>query len=358
MRLSVRFFVATALYLIVANECFAGEQIVEPPVVRLIATGGTIANHPNGRLTADELVALVPSLSRLVSVETEQFTNIPSSAISLDHWLELSTRLNSILDERPDLNGIVVTTGTDTLEETAYFLNLTVKTDRPVVVVGAMRTPDEIGYDGSANLIDGFRVAAATASRGRGVLVVLNEQIHGARDVTKTHAQRLDTFNSGIYGPMGSVEPDRIIYYRRPMRRHTRRTEFDPATIARLPQVDIVMSYLGATGNLITAAHQNGAKGLIIAGAGAGATTPGQSNALQKVIDAGLKVVITTRTGAGRIPARRSVNSSDGNRSSWRYANNRISGNDLSPIKARVLLMLALSKTSDSMEIKRMFRVY
>jgi len=358
MRLSVRFFVAAALYLIAANECYAGEQLIEPPVVRLIATGGTISNHPNGRLTADELVALVPSLSRFVSVETEQFVNIPSSAISLDHWLKLSTRLNTILDERPDLNGIVVTTGTDTLEETAYFLNLTVKTTRPIVVVGAMRTPDEIDYDGAANLLDGFRVAAAPASRGRGVLVVLNEQIHGARDVTKTHAQRLDAFNSGLYGPMGSVDPDRIVYHRRPTRRHTHRTEFDPSMIDRLPRVDILMSYLGATGNLITAAHQNGAEGLIIAAAGAGATTPGQSDALQNVIDAGLTVVITTRTGAGRIPARRALNSSNGNRPSWRYANNRISGDDLSPIKARVLLMLALSKTSDSMEIKRMFRVY
>ena len=358
MRLSVRFFVAAGLYLIAANECFAAEQLVDPPAVRLIATGGTIANHPDGRLSADELVALVPSLSRFVSVETEQFTNISSSALSLEHWLELSNRLNIILDERPDLNGIIVTTGTDTLEETAYFLNLTVKTDRPVVVVGAMRTPDEVGYDGSANLLDGFRVATASSSRGRGVLVVLNEQIHGAREVTKTHAQRLDTFDSGLYGPMGSVESDRIVYYRRPMRRHTNRTEFDPSTIDRLPRVDIVMSYLGATGNLITAAHQNGAEGLVIAAAGAGATTPSQSDALQKVIDAGLTVVITTRTGAGQIPLRRSLTNPAGDKLSWRYANNRISGNDLSPIKARVLLMLALSKTLDSTEIQRMFRVY
>ena len=358
MRLSVHLLFAAALSLNAANEGYAGEQLDEPPVVRLIATGGTIANHPNGRLSADGLIALVPSLNRFISVETEQFTNIPSSAIGLDHWLELSNRLNTILNERPDLNGIVVTTGTDTLEETAYFLNLTVKSDRPIVMVGAMRTPDEVGYDGSANLLDGFKVAAAAASRGRGVLVVLNEQIHGARNVSKSHAQRLDAFDSGSYGPMGSVESDRIVYHRRPIRRHTRRTEFDTSTIAHLPRVDIVMSYLGATGNLIAASHQTGANGLIIAGAGAGATTPGQSDALQKVIDAGLTVVITTRTGSGRIPARRPVNPTSENRSSWRYSNNRVSGGDLSPIKARVLLMLALSQTSDSMEIQRMFRVY
>lgn len=358
MRLSVHLLFAAALYFIAANECYAGEQLDEPPVVRLIATGGTIANHPNGRLSADELVALVPSLSRFISVETEQFSNIPSSAIGLDHWLELSNRLNTILDERPDLNGIVVTTGTDTLEETAYFLNLTVKSDRPIVVVGAMRTPDKVGYDGSANLLDGFKVAAAAASRGRGVLVVLNEQIHEARNVSKSHAQRLDAFDSGAYGPMGSVESDRIVYHRRPMRRHTRRTEFDPSTIDQLPRVDIVMSYLGATGSLIAAAHQTGAKGLIIAAAGAGATTPGQSEALQKVIAAGLTVVMTTRTGSGRIPTRRPGNASNENRSTWRDTNNRLSGGDLSPIKARVLLMLALSQTSDNMEIQRMFRVY
>ena len=358
MRLPVRLALVICVCLAAAPERAAGGQLRERPTVRLVATGGTIANHPGERLTADELVALVPSLDRFVEVETEQFANLPSSAISVEQWLELAQRLNTLFDERPDLTGIVVTSGTDTLEETAYFLNLTVKSDRPVVVVGSMRTPDEIGYEGAANLLAGFRVAASTASRGRGVMVVLNSQIHGARDVTKTHAQRLDAFDSGSYGSLGVVDADRIVYYRRPTRRHTRRTEFDPAGIDRLPRVDIVMSYLGAAGDLITAARERGAEGLVIAAAGAGATTPSQSKAIRALIDDGVVVVITTRTGAGRIPPRRRPRDAAAEEADWRYAPNRVSGEDLSPIKARVLLMLALTRTTDGAEIQRMFMVY
>ena len=278
---------------------------VERPTVRLIATGGTIANQAGGRWTADELVALVPSLDRHALVETEQFANLPSSSLTVDQWLALARRVNAQFAERPGLAGIVVTSGTDTLEETAYFLNLTVKSDRPVVVVGAMRMPGDAGYDGAANLLHGVRVAASPASRDRGVVVVLNNAIHAARDVRKTHAQRLDSFDSGPQGVLGVVDADRVVYYRRPGRRHTRRTEFDVSTIALLPRVDIVMSYLGATGDLITAARERGAEGLVIAAGGAGSTTPSQLDAIDALLEDGVVVVITTRTGAGRVPARR-----------------------------------------------------
>ena len=358
MRLPVRLVLALCVWLAATPERAAGEQLRETPTVRLVATGGTIANHPAERLTGDELVALVPSLDRFVNVETEQFANVPSSAVSVAQWLALAQRLNTLFDERSDLTGIVVTSGTDTLEETAYFLNLTVKNDRPVVIVGAMRTPDEIGYDGAANLLAGFRVAASPASRGRGVMVVLNNQIHGARDVTQTHAQRLDAFDSGSHGSLGVVDPDRIIYYRRPTRRHTRRSEFNPADIDRLPRVDIVMSYLGAPGDLIRAVRERGAEGLVVAAAGAGSTTPSQSEAIQALVDDGVVVVITTRTGAGRIPPRRPPRDTSARETDWRYAPNHVSGEDLSPVKARVLLMLALTKTIDGAEIQRMFTVY
>lgn len=326
----------------------------ERPPVRLIATGGTIANRAGGRLTVDELVALVPSLERHAIVETEQFTNLPSSSLTVDQWLALARRLNAQFAERPDLAGIVVTSGTDTLEETAYFLNLTVKSDRPVVVVGAMRMPGDAGYDGAANLLHGVRVAASPASRGRGVVVVLNNSIHAARDVRKTHAQRLDSFDSGPHGVLGVVDADRIVYYRRPGRRHTRQTEFDVSATARLPRVDIVMSYLGAPGDLITAARERGVEGLVIAAGGAGSTTPSQRDAIDALLEDEVVVVITTRTGAGRVPARRPRLDEP----EAPFAANRVAGEDLSPVKARVLLMLALTKTRDGAEIQRMFSVY
>ncbi len=333
----------------------------EKPTVRLIATGGTIANHPDGRLTVDELVALAPDLQRHATVETEQFANLPSSSLTIDQWLVLSRRINNLFGERSNLDGIVVSSGTDTLEETAYFLNLTVRSDRPVVMVGAMRTPDDAGYDGTANLLHAVRVAAAPVSRGRGVVVVLNGEIHAAREVRKTHAQRLDTFDSGSYGLLGVVDDDRIVYYRRPGRRHTRRSEFDVAAIDRLPRVDIVMTYLGAPGDLLVSAQERGADGLVIAAGGAGSTTPDQDAAVRELVESGTVVVLATRTGGGRVPARRwpVEPPEDGNGDTdWRRNPNRVSAEDLTPVKSRILLMLALAVTDDGNEVQRMFRIY
>ena len=162
--------------------------------VRLIATGGTISNREGGRLTAKELIELVPTLTNYAQVEAEQFANVSSSQLTLNQWLQLSQRVNHVLAEDPGLAGVVVTSGTDTLEETAYFLHLTVRSERPVVVVGAMRNPSTLGYEGAANLQQAFRVAAAPQSRGKGALVVLNGEINSAREVTKTDSLRLHTF--------------------------------------------------------------------------------------------------------------------------------------------------------------------
>lgn len=325
--------------------------------VRLIATGGTIANHPDGRLTADELIALVPTAERFARIETEQFANLPSSSLTVRHWLRLANRLNRLFAARRDLTGVVVTSGTDTLEETAYFLNLTVRTDRPVVVAGAMRPPGAPGYDGAANLLDSIRVAAAPATRGRGVVVVLNGEIHAARDVRKTHAQRLDSFDSGRRGVLGVVDADRIEYYRRPGRRHTRRTEFDVAGLRRLPHVVLLTSYVGASGDLVRVARELGAEGVVVAAAGAGATTPAQAEALEDVIADGAVVVMATRTGGGRVPVRLRLPARVASGAS-RAASRPVSGESLSPVKARVLLMLALTKTRDAAEVQRLFTTY
>lgn len=324
-------------------------QSTSLPKVRLVATGGTISNRTGGRLTAEELVNSMPGLERFVRPEFEQFANTSSAALTLKQWVDLANRINTLLTEDSDLSGIVVTSGTDTLEETAYFLDLTLHTEKPVVVVGSMRNPSTLGYEGAANLLDGYRVAADPASRGKGVLVVLNDEINSARDVTKTDAHRLDTFQSRDYGILGVVDADRVVYYRDVVKRHTSRSEFDVSHLDTLPRVDVVMTYQGASGDVIKAIVDQGARGIVIASAGAGATSGTQDEGIRYAIDKGVFVVTTTRTGSGRIASR--SRGSSGTRF-------QIQGEDLAPVKARILLMLALTKTKDGADIQRMFTEY
>jgi L-asparaginase len=338
-----------------------------PPRVRLIATGGTISNRTGGRLTSDELLTSMPGIERYVRAESEQFANTSSAALTLDQWLALARRINTLFAEDPALAGIVVTSGTDTLEETAYFLNLTVRSDRPVVVVGSMRNPSTLGYEGAANLLEGFRVAAEPQSRGKGVLVVLNDEINAARDVTKTDALRLQTFQTRGYGVLGVVDSDKVVYYRDVVKRHTNASEFDVSTIQALPRVDVVMVYQGASGDVIKAIVDQGAKGIVIASAGAGATSGTQGDGIRYAIDKGVFVVTSTRAGSGRIAARRPASSAASRTDTDATAQqtpqraagrNRIAAEDLAPLKARILLMLALTVTKDDAEIQRMFIEY
>ena len=318
------------------------------PRVRLVATGGTISNRSGGRLTAEELVRSMPDIERYVRPEFEQFANAASGSLSLKQWIDLANRLNALLTEDRELAGLVVTSGTDTLEELAYFLHLTVHADAPVVIVGSMRNPSTLGYEGAANLFEAYRAAADPASRGKGVLVVLNDEINSARDVTKTDAHRLQTFQSREYGLLGVVDADRVVYYRDVVKRHTKRSEFDVSTLDSLPRVDVVMTYQGATGDVIKAIVDQGAKGIVVAAAGAGATSGTQDEGIRYAIAKGVFVVTTTRTGGGRI-ARSRMSSGSG----W-----QIQGEDLAPVKARILLMLALTKTTDGADIQRMFTEY
>jgi L-asparaginase len=320
------------------------------PKVFLFATGGTISNRVGGRLTVEELIESQTNLTRYVRPEGEQFANTASSALSLEQWVDLSRRINARFKADPDLAGVVVTVGTDTLEELAYFLHLTVRDERPVVVVGSMRNPSTLGYEGAANLEDAFRAAADPQSRGMGTVVVLNDEINSAREVTKTDALSLDTFQSGRYGVLGVVDSAGVAYYRRTVRRHSARSEFDINAITTLPRVDIVHTYQGATGDVIEAVTDAGAKGIVLATAGAGATSGTQGQGIAYAVGKEVFVVTTTRTGAGRIAAGRG-----GRGGGPTY---RIAGDDLTPIKARILLMLAIATTTDGAEIQRMFREY
>jgi len=320
----------------------------ELPRVKFLATGGTIATRGGTRMTAEEVLQLVPGLQRYARPEPEQFANVASTALTLDQWVQLAKRVNQVFDEEPGLAGAVITSGTDSLEELAYFLHLTVKTVKPVVVVGAMRNAGAPGYEGPANLLDAFRVAASTESRGKGVLVVLNDEINSAREVTKTDALRLQTFQSRGYGILGVVDPDRIVYYREALKRHTSRSEFDVSTVTTLPRVDIMMFYQGASSDLLQASVDAGAKGIVIAVAGAdltgGSLAPGIAYAERQ----GVMVVAATRTGSGRIAALPTNRLREG----------MIGGEDLTPLKARILLMLALTRTHGTADIQKMFTEY
>lgn len=316
-----------------------------PPHVFLYATGGTISNRSGGRLTVDDLIKSVPNLAARIHVEGEQFANTSSSAITLAQWLDLSRRINDRFRKDADLAGVVVTSGTDTLEELAYFLHLTVRDERPVVVVGSMRNPSQVGYEGIANLEDAFRVAAASESRGMGALVVLNDEVNSAREVTKTDATRLDTFSSRDYGLLGRIDGERPVYSRKPVKRHTARSEFDVREIQALPRVDLFVTYQGAPGDIIKAAVDAGARGVVIAGAGAGALSGTQNEGISYAMSKGAFVVTTTRTGGGST-------------GSGRGTTQRIGGGDLLPVKARVLLMLALTATTEPAEVQRIFREY
>jgi L-asparaginase len=319
------------------------------PRIRLVATGGTIANRAGARLGPAELVRLVPQIDRYARVDVEAFANVASGQLTLDQWLTLARRLNAILRE-DDCGGVVVTSGTDTLEELAWFLHLTVRSDKPVVVVGSMRPPDAAVYDGAANLLAAVRVAAAAESHDRGTLVVMNDEVQAARDVVKADAQRLDAFQSRGYGALGVVDTDRVVYYRRSEKRGGTKSEFDVDAMGSLPRVDVLLTYQGASGDLIRAAADAGAGGIVLASA-AGGTSGTQGDGIRYAIGKHVVVVTATRTGAGRVaPA--------GEPGRVLALPGTISAEDLAPIKARILLMLALTKTTDARELQRIFQQY
>ena len=331
------------------------------PRVHFVATGGTISNRDGGRLSAEELAKSIPGVERFARLTHEQFANVASSELTLAQWVGLSKRITEIFASDKDLAGIVVTSGTDTLEETAFFLHLTVKDPRPVVVVGSMRNPSTVGYEGAANLLEGVRVAAEPASRNKGALVVLNDEINSARNVTKTDALRVQTFRSREYGQLGVVDRDRVVYFSQITQRRNDQIEFDIMKVNELPRVDVMMVYQGASGDLIKSAVDHGAKGIVIAVAGAGATSGTQNEGLNYAASKGVFIVTSTRTGSGRIAPPQRGGEAPGfqpNADQQRRRQFTIAGEDHTPVKARVLLMVALTSTNDRNELQRIFSEY
>ena len=331
-----------------------GAQQAPLPAVHVIATGGTISNlGGSARLTGEQLVAAVPRLDSEARLTVEQFSNVASGEITTAQWVALARRVNTLLRERPEVQGVVVTHGTDTLEETAYFLDLTVASCHPVVVTGAMRNPRMVAPDGPANLYNAVRVAAAPDAARRGALVLLNDEIFTARDVTKTNTVRLNAFTAPDHGLAGVADGDGVVFAAPPSRTGCT-AAFDLGARTDLPRVDVVYSHVGADSVLIDAAVAAGAKGLVVASIGAGGSTPSQSRALRRAVARGVIVVVSSRTGRGRVPA-----GDASSFQSWKPGTGAMFGaEELNAQKARVLLMLALARSADPREIVASFRRY
>ena len=331
------------------------------PIVYVLSTGGTIAgagssatdlsNYRPGSILGEQLVKAVPQISQIADVRVEQVVNVNSSDITIDNWLTLAKRIHAILKETPAVSGFVITSGTNTLEETAYFLNLTIKSDKPVVLVGSMRPSTAISADGPLNLLNAVRTAISPDARGKGTLIVLNDEINAARDTTKTNTLRVETFRAPELGLLGYIDEDKVSFYRSTTKRHTANTEFDVTSLTTLPKVSILYSYIDPDASLIQAAIKSGAKGIVFAGTGNGALSVSEETVLKEIsaMPAASKpaLVRSSRVGNGRVIATAEYD-----------ALGVIPSDTLNPQKARILLMLALTKTSDAKELRRIFSEY
>lgn len=330
------------------------------PRVAIVGTGGTISftgRHSldtweymdfGRRQSVAEILARFPEVGEAAEIEAIDAAQISSSGVSPAHWLDLNGRIHGLAERAEPPDGIVVTHGTATLEETAYFLNLSLKTDIPVVVVGAQRPSSGFATDAGSNLLAAVRTAGSAAARGLGVLVLLNEEIQAAREVTKSSTFRLETFRTPDLGMLGYADADgRIAIYRRPTRRHAPDTEFDVRGLKRLPRVDIAYAYAGADGTAIAAFAAAGAEAIVVASLAPGLPTPAQAEALEAARTDGVITVISSRAGSGRVLRRASMAEAG-----------IVAADNLNPQKARVLAMLALTLSRDAEVVQRMFDTY
>ncbi|WP_454721197.1 MULTISPECIES: asparaginase [Cupriavidus] len=323
----------------------------------IIGTGGTIAGagaaatntaaYQSAVVPVDKIIASVPEISKIANVKGEQVFQIGSESFNNERLLKLGKRVSELL-KQPDVDGIVITHGTDTIEETAYFLNLTLKSDKPVVVVGSMRPGTALGADGALNLYDAVLVAASPESRGKGTLAVLNDEIHTGRDVTKTNTFKTETFRSP-FGPLGYVVEGRTLYFRLPARPHTTQTEWDIDKLDKLPEVAVVYAYGNVNPGAVDAAVKNGAKAIVYAATGNGSVGDYMVEPLKAARAKGVQIVRASRTGSG-VVIRNAEQPDD--KYDWLVTDDQL------PQKARILMALALTKTSDSKELQKILWKY
>ena len=335
-------------------------MVTAKPTVRVIGTGGSIAGvgpdrmdfilYPEigNHITIQQSLDRVPEIQEIADVRSEDLVSVGSTAIGAAEWLGLARRINQIFRDEPDVAGVAITHGTATLEETSYFLHLTIKSSKPVVITGAMRPPTALSTDADLNLLDAVRTAACPDSAGLGVLTVLNNEIQCGREVTKASTFRVETFRPNELGFLGYADSDgKVIFYRAPLRRHTSNTPFMVDNMTDLPRVDIVYSYAGADGLLVDAVRSNGSDGLVLAGFGGGTFPPAVIDAAVKVVDSGIPVVLATRSTAGRVVT-----------TPKKDEQGFIVSDNLLPQKARILLMLGLTISKDRHELQQMFYDY
>jgi L-asparaginase len=324
------------------------------PKIVIVATGGTIAGaadsttaagYQSGAVAVDVLINAVPQMKKFADVSGVQVASVGSQDMNDEIWIKLATEVNAIL-ARPDVTGVAITHGTDTMEETAYFLNLVVKSDKPVVLTGSMRPSTSLSADGPLNIYNAVGVASDPRAKGRGVLVVANDDIHGARAITKRHTTDVETFVSPEAGLIGVCLFDDREFSRSPARAHTTATPFTVTPGQVLPRVDVIYAHAGMSPDLIDAAVANGAKGLVIAGVGDGNMTTPALEAIKRAVAKKVMIVRSTRVGDGIV--RRNIEVDDDKTGT-------AVSKELNPAKARVLLKLALTQTSDIKKVQEMF---
>ena len=324
------------------------------PKIAILATGGTIAGsidsavattgYTAGVVGVDVLIKAVPEIQNLAKIEGQQIANIDSSNMRDEIWLKLAQEINKLFASGVD--GVVITHGTDTMEETAYFLNLTIKSDKSVVLVGAMRPSTAISADGPKNLYNA--VALAADKNAKGVIVAMNDKIQSARAVVKTHTLNVDAFSSPDFGDLGYIVDGKVYFYNNVAKTRTKKAPFNVKNLKELPKVDILYSYSNdGSGVAAKALFENGTKGIVVAGSGAGSIHEAQKEVLKELLAKGLKVAVSSRVVAGRV----AVSEAD-------KKLGFISAEDLNPQKARILLMLALTKTNDVKKIQEYFLKY
>jgi len=327
------------------------------PNIVVLATGGTIAGaaasdvqagYTSGQVGVDQLLAAVPQAKKLAMLKGEQVSNIGSQDMNDEVWLKLAKRINELV-ATPNVDGIVITHGTDTIEETSYFLNLVVKSRKPVVLTGSMRPSTALSADGPLNFYNAVAVAASKQAPGRGVMVVLNDWIHGASSLTKTSTTAVQTFMSPLNGLVGTVSYGEIDWNRGAIGKNTTASEFSLDGVTALPRVDIIMAYANMDGALIDAAVAAGAKGVVIAGVGNGNMTAAALKTLEKHAKNGIVCVRSTRVATGRVGRNVEV---DDDKAGF------VASMDLNPQKARVLLRLALLKQRSNADLQRLFVEY
>lgn len=342
---------------LLALLCAQAAVAADLPNVMILATGGTIAGaaasgtqagYTSGAVGIDQMIAGVPGIRDLADIKGEQISNVGSQDMSFDILLKVAKRCNELLASK-DVDGIVITHGTDTMEESAFFLNLTVKSDKPVVLVGSMRPSTAVSADGPLNLYNAVGVAADPNARGRGVMVVMNDWIHGAHSLTKTSTTAVQTFLSPARGLVGIATYGKNDFYGVPPWKHTSQSEFDISQVTKLPRVDILFAYLDMAPELIDASAAGGAKGIVIAGVGNGNMTKASVEAAARAVKKGVVVVRSSRVATGSVGRNVEINDDE---------LGFIASDELNPQKARILLSLALLKPRSASELQKLFSLY